>query len=207
MARFNVLYGLPQGLFIRAIHNTTILVFSVKYTMRSRVDWWPRCTHTRSVLSSLFPMSSNPTSKNSFFDLFKPRYHEATFRLKNSLIASIALLTLTHLLPLPTLYTSAWKFYRNSFHSSWEKSLAIAGTIPQRFFFLSLIVTPCASIRAISLLPTHSQHPPSSHCDSLTPSALPASPLARLQIPVHLILARAPLEAGPAAGDYNASMA
>lgn len=104
-----------------------------------------RCDHvwiggqrTRVLGSSLFPMS---TAKNSFFDLFKPRYHEATFRLKNSLIASIALLTVTHLLPLPTLYTSAWKFYRNSFHSPWEKGLAIAGTIPQQFV-LSSTVTP-----------------------------------------------------------------
>jgi len=68
--------------------------------------------------------------------------------------------------------------------------------------------TPCASIRAISLLPPHRQHLPSSHCDSLTPSALPASPLARFQIPLELIFARAPLEAGPAAGDDDdASMA
>jgi len=78
----------------------------------------------------LFYMSSNPTAKRSFFDFFKPRYHEASLRLKNSLIALIALITLTHLLPLPTLYSSAWKFYRDSFHSSWEKGLVIAGTVP-----------------------------------------------------------------------------
>jgi hypothetical protein len=133
MARSNVLYGLPQGLFI---HNTTILFYFCQINDAITCRWVATMhTHTRSVLSSLFSMSSNPTAKNnSFFDLFKPRYHEATFRLKNSLIASIALLTLTHLLPLPTLYTSAWKFYRNSFHSSWEKSLAIAGTIPQDKF-------------------------------------------------------------------------
>ncbi len=73
-------------------------------------------------------MSANSTPNSSFFDFLKPRYHEAICRLKNSLIALVALVTLTHLLPLPTLYTSAWKFYRDSFHSSWEKSLAITGT-------------------------------------------------------------------------------
>lgn len=67
--------------------------------------------------------------KYSFFDILKPRYHEAIYRLKNSLIALIALFTLTHLLPLPTPYASAWNFYRDSFQSSWEKSLAIAGAI------------------------------------------------------------------------------
>lgn len=75
-------------------------------------------------------MSSNPTAKYSFFDFLKPRYHEATFRLKNSLIALVALITLTHLLPLPTLHSSAWNFYRDSFQSPWEKGIAIAGTVP-----------------------------------------------------------------------------
>lgn len=113
------------------IYNTTTLaVINDAITCRSVATMH---AHAFCLFLSLYSMSSNPTAKSSFFDLFKPRYHEATFRLKNSLIASIALLTLTHLLPLPTLYTSAWKFYRNSFHSSWEKSLAIAGTIPQQF--------------------------------------------------------------------------
>ncbi|KAI0290577.1 hypothetical protein BC826DRAFT_1026106, partial [Russula brevipes] len=72
-------------------------------------------------------MSSNPPVQNSsFFDLLKPRYHEAVFRLRKSFIALLALLTLTHLLPIPTLYASAWKFYRDSFQSSWEKGVAIA---------------------------------------------------------------------------------
>jgi len=77
-------------------------------------------------------MSSNATAnpksaqKSSFFDLLKPRHHEAVFRLKNSIIGLIALFTLTHLLPLPTPYASAWKVYRDSFQSSWEKGLAIA---------------------------------------------------------------------------------
>jgi len=76
-------------------------------------------------------MSSNPKSlpKSSFFDILKPRYHEAVYRLKNSVIALIALFSLTHLLPLPTPYASAWNFYRDTFQSSWEKSLAIAGAI------------------------------------------------------------------------------
>ncbi|KAI9507149.1 hypothetical protein F5148DRAFT_1207698 [Russula earlei] len=43
-------------------------------------------------------MSSNPAQ----FGLLKPRYHEAVFRLKNSTLALIALVTATHLLPLPT---------------------------------------------------------------------------------------------------------
>jgi len=94
-------------------------------------------------------MSANSTSNSSFFDFLKPRYHEAICRLKNSLIALVALVTLTHLLPLPTLYTSAWKFYRDSFHSSWEKSLAIAGTshaFPNTFLSSppSLTQTPSA---------------------------------------------------------------
>lgn len=74
-------------------------------------------------------MSSNSTKslqRSSFLDILKPRHHEAVYRLKNSLIALIALFTLTHLLPLPTPYASAWNFYRDSFQSSWEKSLAIA---------------------------------------------------------------------------------
>ncbi|KAI0277480.1 hypothetical protein BGY98DRAFT_619211 [Russula aff. rugulosa BPL654] len=74
-------------------------------------------------------MSSNSTKslqRSSFLDILKPRYHEAVYRLKNSLIALIALFTLTHLLPLPTPYASAWNFYRDSFQSSWEKSVAIA---------------------------------------------------------------------------------
>ncbi|KAI0248762.1 hypothetical protein BJV78DRAFT_1363340 [Lactifluus subvellereus] len=76
-------------------------------------------------------MSSSTTAhpksaqKGSFFDFLKPRYHEAVFRLRNSLIALVTLLTLTHLLPLPTPYASAWKFYRDSFQSSWEKSVAV----------------------------------------------------------------------------------
>jgi hypothetical protein len=73
--------------------------------------------------------SPKPPQKSSFFDILKPRYHEAVYRLKNSLIALIALFTLTHLLPLPTPYASAWNFYRDSFQSSWEKSLAVAGAI------------------------------------------------------------------------------
>ena len=64
---------------------------------------------------------------SSLFDILKPRYHEAVYRLKNSLIALVALFTLTHLLPLPTPYASAWNFYRDSFQSSWEKTLAIFG--------------------------------------------------------------------------------
>ncbi len=80
-------------------------------------------------------MSSNPTKSLRtafFFDILKPRYHEAVYRLKNSLVALIALFTLTHLLPLPTPYASAWNVYHDSFQSSWEKSLAIAG-----------VITPC----------------------------------------------------------------
>ncbi|KAI9459732.1 hypothetical protein BJY52DRAFT_358061 [Lactarius psammicola] len=69
---------------------------------------------------------SQPTQKSSFFDFLKPRYHEAVFRLKNSVIAVIALATLTHLLPIPTPYASAWKFYRDTFQSPWEKGVAIA---------------------------------------------------------------------------------
>jgi hypothetical protein len=71
--------------------------------------------------------SAQPPQKTSFFDFLKPRYHEAVFRLRNSVIAVIALTTLTHLLPIPTPYASAWNFYRDTFQSSWEKGVAIAG--------------------------------------------------------------------------------
>ncbi|KAH8997111.1 hypothetical protein EDB86DRAFT_2915359 [Lactarius hatsudake] len=79
-------------------------------------------------------MSTQPTQKGSFFDFLKPRYHEAVFRLRNSVIAVIALATLTHLLPIPTPYASAWKFYRDTFQSPWEKGVAVAGTNPILFF-------------------------------------------------------------------------
>jgi hypothetical protein len=87
-------------------------------------------------------MSSNAVAhSSSFFDFLKPRYHEAVYRLRNSLIAFVTLLTLTHLLPLPTPYASAWNFYRDSFQSSWEKSVAIAGetTMP---ICLTYSITP-----------------------------------------------------------------
>jgi hypothetical protein len=96
--------------------------------MRSRVSW-PLATrleqhHRYPPTLQLLYMSSR-----SFLDILKPRYHEAVYRLKNSIIALIALFTLTHLLPLPTPYASAWNFYRDSFQSSWEKSIAFAGVI------------------------------------------------------------------------------
>ena len=75
--------------------------------------------------------STQPTpKKSSFFDFLKPRYHEAVYRLRNSVIAVIALATLTHLLPIPTPYASAWKFYRDTFQSPWEKGVAITGAEP-----------------------------------------------------------------------------
>jgi len=70
--------------------------------------------------------SPKPAQKSSFFDFLKPRYHEAVFRLRNSVIAVITLATLTHLLPIPTPYASAWKFYRDTFQSPWEKGVAFA---------------------------------------------------------------------------------
>jgi len=70
--------------------------------------------------------SAQPPQKSSFFDFLKPRYHEAVFRLRNSVIAVIALATLTHLLPIPTPYASAWNFYRDTFQSPWDKGVAIA---------------------------------------------------------------------------------
>lgn len=87
--------------------------------MRSRVSW----PHVLNPLLSTLDMSN-------VFDILKPRYHEAVYRLKNSLIALVSLFTLTHLLPLPTPYASAWNFYRDSFQSSWEKTLAIIGATP-----------------------------------------------------------------------------
>src|SRR6266849_1660495 len=112
------------------------------HTMRSRVSWPPhRLFQPKHRLSSNLQlyMSSNSTKslrRSSVFDILKPRYHEAVYRLKNSLIALVALFTLTHLLPFPTPYASAWNFYRDSFQSSWEKSLAIAGAIPLYKFAL-----------------------------------------------------------------------
>jgi len=163
-------------------------------------------------------MSANSTPNRSFFDFLKPRYHEAICRLKNSFVALVALVTLTHLLPLPTLYTSAWKFYRDSFHSSWEKSLAIAGTSQYVPLLSALthantlrthqnpLVLPLPPPRAIPLLPPPRQHLPIGPCDPFAPSALSASPLARLQVPPDLKLARIPLKASPASND-DASMA
>ena len=74
--------------------------------------------------------SPKPAQNTSFFDFLKPRYHEAVFRLRNSVIAVIALATLTHLLPIPTPYASAWKFYRDTFQSPWEKGVAVTGANP-----------------------------------------------------------------------------
>jgi len=100
--------------------------------MRSRVDNTLRCVALRllvlvGVELEQYMSSTATTQKSSFFDLLKPRHHEAVFRLKNSIIALIALFALTHLLPLPTPYASAWKVYQDSFQSSWEKGLAITG--------------------------------------------------------------------------------
>lgn len=112
---------------------------SVFTTRCDHVSDWPRC-RPRLRLSEpwttsplLFYMSSTPSAipksvqNTSFLDLLKPRYHEAVFRLRNTIVALVILFTLTHLLPLPTPYASLWKFYRGSFQSSWERSLAIAG--------------------------------------------------------------------------------
>src|SRR6266404_8849254 len=97
-------------------------------TMRSRVRQSVAWTLTTSFLPSV-NMSPNakPPRKGSFFDFLKPRYHEAVFRLRNSVIAVITLATLTHLLPIPTPYASAWKFYRGTFQSPWEQSVAYTG--------------------------------------------------------------------------------
>ena len=135
-------------------------------------------------------MSSNSTKslqRSSFLDILKPRYHEAVYRLKNSLIALLALFTLTHLLPLPTPYASAWNFYRDSFQSSWEKSIAIAGAISPYKFALPPLLTrdhdgTCAC-RIIRHLSAPRQHLPINHRDPFPTSALPPSPIT-FQVPL-----------------------
>ena len=129
-------------------------------------------------------MSSNSTmslQRSSFLDILKPRYHEAVYRLKNSLIALIALFTLTHLLPLPTPYASAWNVYRGSFQSSWEKSLAVAGTIELYKFALPPLLTQdhdgAPACRIIRLLSPPRQHFPSNLRDPFPTSTLPAPPI------------------------------
>jgi hypothetical protein len=129
-------------------------------------------------------MSSNSIKslqRSSFFDILKPRYHEAVYRLKNSFIALIALFTLTHLLPLPTPYASAWNFYRNSFQSSWEKSLATAGAIQLYKFALPPLLTQdhdyARACRIIRLLSPPRQHFPSNHRNPFPASTLPPSPI------------------------------
>jgi hypothetical protein len=152
-----------------------------------------------SISSNLkFYMSSNsPKSlQSSFIDILKPRHHEAVYRLKNSLIALIALFTLTHLLPLPTPYASAWNFYRDSFQSSLEKSLAIAGAITLYKFALPPLLTQdhdgARACRIIRLLPPPRQHFPSNHRDPFPTSTLPSSSIT-FQSPL------APLKRRPAA--------
>ncbi|KAH9957009.1 hypothetical protein BC827DRAFT_726596 [Russula dissimulans] len=122
-------------------------------------------------------MSSNATAtpksaqKGSFFDLLKPRHHEAVFRLKNSIIVLISLFTLTHLLPLPTPYASAWKVYRDSFQSPWEKGLAIA----ELSLFCLLLINIFQSAIAI-------RSPPAPYPPIPSPSK-PLSPAARSKEP------------------------
>ncbi|THH18934.1 hypothetical protein EW146_g2158 [Bondarzewia mesenterica] len=71
-------------------------------------------------------MSSPAPSRLSFFlDMLKPSYTEAVLRLKSSLMALLALVTLTQLLPLPTLYSSLWRVYRGSYNSTWEKTISL----------------------------------------------------------------------------------
>lgn len=149
--------------------------------MRSRVSEPPSINTSISSNLQLY-MSSSPTKPfqtSSLFDILKPRYHEAVYRLKNSLIALIALFTLTHLLPLPTPYASAWNFYRDSFQSSWEKGLAIAGVIQLYRFALPPLLTQdhdgARACRIIRLLSPPRQHFPSNHRDPFPTSTLPPS--------------------------------
>jgi hypothetical protein len=166
------------------------------HTMRSRVSWPHRRLFISSTSSSLQLYMSSNSTKSSFFDILKPRYHEAVYRLKNSLIALLALFTLTHLLPFPTPYASAWNFYRDSFQSSWEKSIAIAGAIMPYKFALPPLLTrdhdgTCA-FRIIRLLSPSRQHLSINHRDPFPTSTLPSSPIT-FQIPL------APLKRRPAA--------
>ena len=132
-------------------------------------------------------ISTKSLQRGSFFDIFKPRYHEAVYRLKNSLIALIALFTLTHLLPLPTPYASAWNLYCDSFQSSWEKSLAITGAISMHQVTLPPLLTQdhdCAcACRTIRLQSSPRQHFPSNHRDPLPTNTLLSS-LITFQIPL-----------------------
>ncbi|KAI0311790.1 hypothetical protein OF83DRAFT_1177234 [Amylostereum chailletii] len=93
----------------------------------------------------------------SFLDVFKPRYPEAVFRLKNSLIALVFLVTATHLLPLPTLYSALWKFYRGSYASTWEKGAANV----EVFIFSALLANILQSLIAIQSPPKSNPPPPS----------------------------------------------
>jgi hypothetical protein len=166
-------------------------------TRHTRCDHVYLAGHAAAAFNtSISSNMSSSLNSSSFIDILKPRYHEAIYRLKNSLIALIALFTLTHLLPLPTPYASAWNFYRGSFQSSWEKSLAIAGAISPYKFVLLLLLTQdhdgACACRIIHLLPPPCQHFPSNHRDSFPTSTLPSSPIT-FQIPL------VPLKRRPAA--------
>ncbi|KAA1470030.1 hypothetical protein DENSPDRAFT_835742 [Dentipellis sp. KUC8613] len=69
-------------------------------------------------------MANQKSSNQSLTDFFKPQYTDAIYRLRNSLLALLALLTLTHLLPIPALYTSIWRLYFRSFRSTLDKTFA-----------------------------------------------------------------------------------
>lgn len=129
---------------------------------RLRVNLKSRGREHNSTADMSSSATAHPRSvqKRSFFDFLKPRYHEAVFRLRNSLIALVTLVTLTHLLPLPTPYASAWKFYRDSFQSSWEKGVAVTGTnshFPSSVRATFSFLQNCSS--SVSFWPTSSRHP------------------------------------------------
>ncbi|ETW78517.1 hypothetical protein HETIRDRAFT_435293 [Heterobasidion irregulare TC 32-1] len=72
-------------------------------------------------------MSSGALGMLSFsLDVLKPRYSEAVARLKNSLMALFALVVLTHLLPVPPLYSALWRVYRGSYRSFPHKVISLS---------------------------------------------------------------------------------
>ena len=79
-------------------------------------------------------------------DVLKPRYSEAVARLKNSLMALFALVVLTHLLPVPPLYSALWRVYRGSYRSFPHKVISLSGEPSPCLQWTDLISFNCASL-------------------------------------------------------------
>lgn len=108
-------------------------------------------------------MSSGALGMLSFsLDVLKPRYSEAVARLKNSLMALFALVVLTHLLPVPPLYSALWRVYRGSYRSFPHKVISLSGEPSPCLQWTDLISFNCASLcRILGIFHFGVQYPPS----------------------------------------------